>query len=505
MVADLVPPVSWIPRLARLALACMVAAAAAQAAAAESAPSDPSRPWIAPDLPAEWRKLATEGTAGSAGAFVAQAPQPGRVYDLPALIDLAQINNPETRVAWSEARQAAAAVGLTESVFLPRLSASVVGGYVATRWQPEVLGEKVRVDTSARGVVPMLTLEWLLFDFGQRAATDRAARDLSLGANYLFNAMHQKLVYDVTRRYYEYGTARLQREIADATLANSQAVEAAVVARRDAGLATSVEEALGRQLVAQAKLRKVNASGLERSTWQTLLATLGLPPDTRLNVAGVATIPLPATQQLAHGAVLERALAGRPDVLASIASLKAAENAVEAARADFLPKVFLMGFLLGGNGNMTIGPLSDLVNSSATRGILLGVTVPLYDGGMRNSRLHGAQERVTAAQATLEKLRNAAMSEIVVANNLLETALQSYEAATTLVETATISYDAALDSYREGLGTVTVATEAANGLLTARSAQADAHAAALVAAASLAFALGQLEDGRSIADPAGRR
>ena len=45
---------------------------------------------------------------------------------------------------------------------------------------------------------------------------------------------------------------------------------------------------------------------------------------------------------------------------------------------------------------------------------------------------------------------------------------------------------------REGLGTVTVATEAANGVLIARTVQNEARSAALVAAASLAFALGEM-------------
>lgn len=123
--------------------------------------------------------------------------------------------------------------------------------------------------------------------------------------------------------------------------------------------------------------------------------------------------------------------------------------------------------------------------------------VPLYYCGMRTSRVSGAREQVTGAQARLHKVRNAAVSKIIVAGNLLDTALQSYEAASTLVETATLTYDAALDAYREGFGTVQVATEAANGVLVARRARANARAAALVAAASLAFALGDIATSRS--------
>ncbi|HGS4463486.1 TPA: hypothetical protein ACMDOB_003373, partial [Vibrio metschnikovii] len=44
-------------------------------------------------------------------------------YGLPELIDLAQRTNPETRAAWQRARQAAIAVGMVESTYLPFIAA----------------------------------------------------------------------------------------------------------------------------------------------------------------------------------------------------------------------------------------------------------------------------------------------------------------------------------------------------------------------------------------------
>jgi outer membrane protein TolC len=50
-------------------------------------------------------------------------------YDLVELIDLAQRLNPETRVAWEAARQAAIGVGLVESAYFPVLTLTALGGY----------------------------------------------------------------------------------------------------------------------------------------------------------------------------------------------------------------------------------------------------------------------------------------------------------------------------------------------------------------------------------------
>jgi len=54
---------------------------------------------------------------------------PRKTYNLAELIDIAERNNPETRVAWEGARQAAAALGLSESAYYPLLVASAAAGY----------------------------------------------------------------------------------------------------------------------------------------------------------------------------------------------------------------------------------------------------------------------------------------------------------------------------------------------------------------------------------------
>src|SRR5262245_20942367 len=48
---------------------------------------------------------------------------PEESYGLAELIDLAQRTNPEARVAWERAREAALAVGIAEDVYAPMLSA----------------------------------------------------------------------------------------------------------------------------------------------------------------------------------------------------------------------------------------------------------------------------------------------------------------------------------------------------------------------------------------------
>lgn len=489
----------------RLVLLASTALLGACANTTDYAPPNAAREWQAPQPDGSWRELAMHGpnpervaedpaqprTDKPLAGLI--APDPAQIYDLPDLIDLAQRNNPATRLAWNQARQAANTIGITDATFLPMITAYVVGGYQSTRRRlPEILNQTFHLDASVSGVVPLVALEWLLFDFGERAAARDTARNLAIGSNFLFNSVHQTVILEVMNAYYQYGTARERHNIAQETLQNSLAVEAAVQAKRQAGLATTVEEAQARQQVAQARLAVVSTAGAVSNARQAMMSVLNLEPDAELQVSSSAHLPLPAAQDMPDGAVLRRALANRPDIMASIASLKAAENAIDGARAAFMPKIFMAASYANGTANLDVGKLPSLNQQGPSRSILVGVSIPLYDGGLRTSRLRQAEEGVQVARAALEKLRNTSMREIALAANALDTALQSHAAASTLVETAGVTYNATLEAYKFGLGTVTAATEAANGLLIARSAQADAQAAAQIAAASLAFALGQL-------------
>src|SRR4029079_13193257 len=51
-------------------------------------------------------------------------------------------------------------------------------------------------------VIPALSLEWLLLDFGRRARVVYAARALSMEAVAGFNGKHQQVVFEVTRQFH---------------------------------------------------------------------------------------------------------------------------------------------------------------------------------------------------------------------------------------------------------------------------------------------------------------
>src|SRR4030095_14611157 len=126
------------------------------------------------------------------------------------------------------------------------------------------------------------------------------------------------------------------------------------------------------------------------------------------------------------------ALAVRPDMLAANAAHEASLAALRAAEAEFLPKLFVgaTGAYLTGDLEVTaipaIGsslPTVNLNGHELEGTVLIGITVPLYDGGRRRDMLSQARAKVDQTEAALAQVRNAAIREIVAAGNAVKTSL----------------------------------------------------------------------------------
>lgn len=120
--------------------------------------------------------------------------------------------------------------------------------------------------------------------------------------------------------------------------------------------------------------------------------------------------------------------------------------------------------------------------------------MPVFDGGMRAAMLRQAKNQADSAQTLLRKTVDESVKQIVVAENSLHGSLSAYTAAGHLQTAAQTSFDAAFAAYRSGVGSITQATLAQTGLLDAQLGHSDTYYAALIAAASLAFATGALGD-----------
>src|SRR6266511_4013431 len=179
------------------------------ALARDDPPPSPVTPWAPPALPRYEGELRQYQPTEAERRYL-PAIDPRKTYNLAELIDIAQRSNPETRVAWERARMAAAAVGGYDRAFIPFPTLRVKQQPPPTNGNlpnVEIVGGGTLVTESLLARAE-LNAKWLLIDFGERNAIRAAAREKLMMANVGFNGTHQKIVFDVTDRFYQLGTAR---------------------------------------------------------------------------------------------------------------------------------------------------------------------------------------------------------------------------------------------------------------------------------------------------------
>jgi outer membrane protein len=447
------------------------------------APASPDRPWPIPE--------SASARAAQLGDHATTVPK--KQYDLPELIDLAERTNPQTRAAWETARAAAAAQGLVESQFLPQLSFEALGGYEHTPLPaPKDLVPQGYFESNTREFIPSLALKWLLFDFGRRDASMQAARADSFVANVAFTGTHQSVIFSVSQAYFDLGAARGRLHAAQKALSTAQTTQDAATAKRNNGLATVVAVAQAERQTAQSRYNLTAAQGATTTAMANLVATLGIDAGTELDVADSAEMRLPPVPQDSVREAIKQALTHRPDVLAALGQVDSAEASLKGAQRAYYPVISVAAHAFQNMGAVSSDgkPYSTIDRPGAN--ILLSVSIPIYDGGMRSSQISVARAKVREAQEKVEEARDSAAQQVVKAYNGLVTSLSEYEAATVLSQAAHTAYDAALHSYKNGVGTYTDLATEENAVVQAETQVEDARASAHTAAAALAFAMGTI-------------
>ncbi|WP_147093833.1 TolC family protein [Swaminathania salitolerans] len=427
---------------------------------------------------------------------------------LAELIDFAQRNNPETRIAWQRARQAAIGVGIARAALLPQLTLSVMGGFQRMALPlPNYLSSRGYLTSNGAAVFPKLELEYLLFDFGRTKAHIDEAQFQTLAANFGFTAVHQQLILDVISAYRAYQAAQAIASAAQKAVENMALLLRAAEARRAHGEATVTDVATAQRNLAQARFDLDKAKDGEHAARHALLEVAGLPATLSLRIAPMNAARLPRAGKDEIRQLVDRALASRPDLMADIARLRAQDAAVAGSRAALRPKISFAGTAQGylgalkSYGTGRSAPASAIAQPEA--GVFMQMSWPIYQGGLRSNAIHMAESRRDAARATLLKDRLQVERQVADSQDALETALVQVKSARVLNEAAIIANEGAAQAYRHGVGTITDASSAAAALFEAQASLAVSISQAFTRAASLAHATGQLDLGANTTQEGG--
>jgi outer membrane protein len=262
-----------------------------------------------------------------------------KLYTLPELIDLAELHNPITRNVWERARIRAAELNVARSAYYPTLTAAVLG---ASTRHAALIGEFFHRQTIAV-LEPTLQVEYLIFDLGGRSGQVDVAKANLLIANLEFNDTHRQLIFRITATYFRLLNAKGQKESAEVSLKNAEAIEADADNRLKNGLATKPDLLEATAARAQADYDFQATLGAEKIAQAELATLMGLPAETEFRVQSISELPIPQSIADSLEDEIERALRQRPELLAEIARIRSAKGLLKQARSTYFPTVRFVG------------------------------------------------------------------------------------------------------------------------------------------------------------------
>jgi outer membrane protein TolC len=293
---------------------------------------------VPPDL-----ELAPPDTVAAVGQ--PSVPQEPEVFGLPEAVGFALANNPRLRAARAEADRARGQSEVAFAPFLPTVHLSYRFAAFSSEIQPNseqlsvVVGLGEGTQAFAQGE---LQLQWTVHDFGRTAGRYGRAVSQQRIAELRARRAEETVAFDTTAAYLQVLYARASRVVREQSVRRAEAVLKDTIARRKGGVAERedvlrAEVQLSETREALATARKDELDAVARLN-QVMGRNVSLP----LKVRDVEGRPEFA---LTLATCLEIAAARRPETEIARLGVAAAQYGLDAARAEFCPRIFVKGLV----------------------------------------------------------------------------------------------------------------------------------------------------------------
>jgi outer membrane protein len=419
---------------------------------------------------------------------------PQKPYRLEELIDIAETNNPRTRIAWESAKQAADRIGIARSDYYPHLAALALSGDQRLIVPfPKELG-------ASRGYIlaetPMaeagFAMHYNVFDFGRRGAKVDATKAARLASAAMFQRTNQEVAFRVVTAYYNLLTAQERLDASRQILKTAQTTQDAAEAQLANGRSTLPDVLNARAATAQATFDLQASVGAEGVARVELREAIGVEPSDAITVEQfVGALPAEVIESVTN--LVETSVQSRPDLLALSENLQAAKAAVRVAQAEYRPEIHLQSNVAQASmwASSNVGTFGD-ANHQTVWNAGIKVQWTLFDGGLRKNEVRLAESKRREVQDEIREKQDAIGREVWSAYLQFQTAVRQHEAAETLFKSASTSYDASLDAYRYGVKNLIDVVSADAQLARARLALVQSRSALRVSATNLDYVTGNM-------------
>ncbi|MFI5242796.1 MAG: TolC family protein, partial [Gemmatimonadales bacterium] len=437
-----------------IALACL--------SCAHAPPSINGEPPVAPAPGTEWK--APHGTippepAAPAASDTLPADLAPRASQLTLadVVDVALLHNPQTALSCSQARTAAFEYGSARGAYFPTVGVSASVGRSQSTTQTGFV-ERTQF-------APLVSLSYLLLDFGGRSGSIGAARENVIAVDLDYNATLQNVVLQAESAYFAYTSARaLAGAQLETVTEEEQNLQAAQVRHRD-GVATVADVLQAQTLLAQAELDLETDSGTVKTNHGNLATAMGLRADAHFEIAMPSDTLAIGNAADSVDTLIVSALANRPDMAAARVSILQAQQNVRVARSEEFPAL-----TLGANLGRNYSNLALFAGNNYA--ITLGLSIPIFNGFSYQYNVAAAKSRVEESAASANLLRTQVSNQVVTSYTALRTATARVRSADVLLASAQQSEQVARGRYRAGVGTILHLHTAQSALARARAQQA---------------------------------
>jgi multidrug efflux system outer membrane protein len=395
-------------------------------------------------------------------------------------------DNPNVRAAALRLVQAQAQLGVTRAGQLPAVGVSA--GISNTRSSAETsqglaLGHRsIEGNNYAIGA----NFSWELDLWGRVRRIVEAADAQALAAQDDRDGVLLLLSSQVATSYWQLRGLDAEIAILNNALATRRESQELIEARFNAGLSNELD-------VARARIERANAESdlqevrRQRNNIEHALAVLvGASPSQPVLAAAqdAAALPLPPAIPVGLPASL---LGQRPDLASSVANLKASNAQIGVAEGAFYPALSLTG-----NFGYASESLSKLTTGGARQFSAgpLALSLPIFDAGRNRSNLKLAQARYDEAVANHEARLLTALREVEDALSDVQQRQRQGDVQQQAQVAAARALLVAQARYDRGVSTYLDVTDAQRSTLTADRTAAQIRTQRLIAAVSVARALG---------------
>jgi outer membrane protein len=324
-----------------------------------------------------------------------------------------------------------------------------------------------------------ITLELLLFDFGETRFRIDAAKETVLATRESLRSIEQQVLLRAVAAFYD---VQRNRQFVSLRQNNLRLLRQELRAARDrfeVGEVTRTDVAQAEARVASTEGELAQAQGNLAQAVEEYRAVVGRTPDTLQTPRGLPN--------LSAGVDASKNIASRnhPDILQAQRQVASADLTILAADAAMKPRFSVQG-------RVGIGEDLDSSDYNRSGSIGLNMTAPIYQGGLLSSAKRQAQAQRDAARGNLHVVRNAVLQDVGNAFAILRSARVVRAASREQVRAAQVAFRGVREEATLGARTTLDVLNAEQELLDARSNLISADVDVAIAAYQVLSAIGQL-------------